>query len=137
MVCQAPALQHRPCCGTAAPFAAGDSTAATQFTAPQKKKVTCSFLMAISAQRVTKQLLLTPQQVIPKSSPEFLSISVPLLPRGLLGAIAIVPGPTSPCNFYSARTLGCCCSCVHFYVHIRLELELIVTIFPHKAVLKK
>lgn len=30
-----------------------------------------------------------------------------------------------------------CYSCVHFYLYARLELQLLVTIFPHKAVLKK
>lgn len=39
-----------------------------------REKFACSFLMAISVQRVLKQLLLTPQQVFPKRSPEFLSI---------------------------------------------------------------
>lgn len=39
-----------------------------------RKKMTCSFLVAISVQRVIKQLLLTPQQVLPKRSHEFLSI---------------------------------------------------------------
>lgn len=64
----------------------------------RKKKQTCSFLMAISVTRVIKHL--TPQQVLPKWSPELLSIWRPLLPMGPLGVIAIVPGPALQPLFY-------------------------------------
>lgn len=72
-----------------------------------RKKITCSFLVAISVQRVIKQLLLTPHQVLPKRSHEFLSIWRLLFPMGLLGAIAVVPGLASPCDFDSAHALTC------------------------------
>lgn len=42
----------------------------------------------------------------------------------------------SPCNFLHTLSL-ICYSCAHFYLYPRLELWLIVAIFPHKAVLKK
>lgn len=72
-----------------------------------RKKITCSFLVAISVPQVIKQLLLTPQQVLPKRSPEFLSIWRPVFPMGLLWAIAVVPGLACPCNFSSAHALTC------------------------------